>query len=118
MSILGTPSRLIRRHGRQIAYSRAATSSYNPATSTYSKGAPVNETPYAYPSRLSFSDSQAPNIIGKEAVTYSIPASELSVRPKSGDIITDGSLKYTVQVVHQIDSLGVPNLYKVVCIRA
>lgn len=116
--ISGTPLRLIKRHGRQITYSRVSPSVYDPATSAFSKAAAVDETPYAYPSQLSYSDSQAPNIIGKEAVTYSIPASELSVRPKQGDLITDGDLKYTVLIVRQIDSLGVPNQYKVVCVRA
>lgn len=117
-SILNSPDRLIKRHGKQVSYTKAGEGTYNPATSSYTASGAVTSTVYAYKMLTSYRDSQQPNLINKESATYLIPATGFTEKPKAGDTITDGDDVYEVMMVSDVQAKGQTAMYRVVVVRA
>lgn len=118
MNILGTPARLIERHGVTVSYESIGSSTYDPATSTTTIAAGSTETPKAYKTNTSYRDSQQPNLIGRESAVYLISASDIISEPKPKDKITDGSDVFEVVSYNQIKALGQTSMYRILVVRA
>ena len=115
--IIGTPHRLIERYAEDVIYTKITFGNYDVATSEPTASTPVTETIKAYPTNISFRDSQQPNLIGKDAMTFLIASSEISGRPKTGETITRGIDVYEVVNSREVVVRGQVVMYKVNVVR-
>lgn len=113
-----TPTRLILRHGRDVSYTRVSEGTYDPATSSYTPSGEVTEVFKAYKTQTSFRDSQQPNLIGKESATYLVSGESISIKPNTGDTITDGDDVFEVMGFSEITALGQSAMYKILVVRS
>ena len=74
----------------------------------------------AYKTKVSYSESQNPNLIGKDSAVYLIAGISLNFTPDTGDRIVDDAddSDYQVVVVSKVDLQGAVALWRLICVRS
>ena len=78
------------------------------------------ETVRAYRTKTSYSESQNPNLIGKDSAVYLIAGKSITFVPDVGDRIVDDvdSTDYQVLMVSKINLQNAVGLWRLICVRS
>jgi hypothetical protein len=119
-NLLRSTQRLIQKYGKDCTYSRITEGTYNVNTSAMTPETEVQETVRSYRSKISYSESQNPNLIGKDSAVYVIAGRSITFIPSVGDRITnlDDSTEYEILVVNKIDVQSEVGLWRLICIKS
>ena len=80
--------RNINRYGKYVRYRKKGEDGvYDPVTRTVTQGPDTDISLKAFETEVRFSESQSPNLIGKDSCAFLIVGAELGVIPEEGDII-------------------------------
>lgn len=119
-NLIRSTSRLITRFGKLVNYIRVTEGTYNVNTGLItgaSNGTAISVK--GYRTKVSYSESQNPNLVGKDAAVYLFAGLSLNFVPDVGDRITDSSdsSDYQVLAVTKVYVADTVALWRLVCIR-
>lgn len=119
-NLFRSTSRLINRYGRVVDYVVTTEGVYDVNTSSMSAETETESQIKAYKTKVSYSESQNPNLIGKDSAVYLIAGNSLNFTPDAGDRIVDDSdnSDYQVVVVSKVDLQGAVALWRLICVRS
>ena len=119
-NLFRSTSRLINRYGRVVDYVVTTEGVYDVNTSSMSAETETESQIKAYKTKVSYSESQNPNLIGKDSAVYLIAGISLNFTPDTGDRIVDDAddSDYQVVVVSKVDLQGAVALWRFICVRS
>ena len=118
--LIDSTQRVINRFGRNITYVRVTEGVYDVNTSSMTEETEVQETLKAYRTKISYSESQNPNLIGKDSAVYMIAGKIVTFVPDVGDRIVDpldGS-DYQVLMISKVDVQDAVGVWRLICTRS
>lgn len=111
--------RVINRYGKNVDYLRVSEGVYDIESSSMTQETIVTVTVKSYRTKISYSESQNPSLIGKDSSVYLIAGKSINFVPDVGDRIVDSSdgSDYQVLLVSKIDLQDEIALWRLVCVR-
>lgn len=103
-------------HGRALTFKTVSAPTYNVETGV----ATSTETSYTikgYRRQIKASQYNYPDLVGQEVVQFYVIPSDLAVKPKPQDIISDSIGTYKVISYQEHEALGQTVLMKIICIK-
>lgn len=103
-------------HGRLMTFKSVSEPAYDVETGTTT----ASETSYSvtgYRKHIKASQYNYPNLIGKDAAMFYFVTSDLAVKPKAQDIITDNGADYKVESTQEHEANGVSIIIKVIAVK-
>lgn len=112
--------RTINRYGKNVSYLRTIEGTYDIETSSMTEETTISSTVKAYRTKISYSESQNPHLIGKDSAVYMIAGKSINFVPDVGDRIVDASdgSDYQVLFISKIDVQDEVALWRLVCTRS
>jgi hypothetical protein len=103
-------------HGRSLIYKSVGSPSYNIETGTATTG----ETSYTvkgYRRHVKANQYNYPDLIGQDVVQFYVIPSDIGVKPKPQDVVTDAEGTYKVISYQEHEALGQTVLMKILCVK-
>ena len=119
-NLLDSTARVIARFGRTISYLRVQEGTYDVNTSKMTEESILTESVTAYRTKISYSESQSPSLIGKDTAVYLVAGKSITFIPSVGDRVVDFSdgSDYQVVLVSKIDVQDKVGAWRLICCRS
>lgn len=103
-------------HGRSLTYVSVGEPAYDVETGTVT-ASQTSYTTKGYRKHIKTNQYNYPDLVGQDVVMFYLLPTEVAVKPKPQDTITDTTGKYKVISYQEHEALGQTILMRIICVK-